>query len=173
MIYEVTISGTDGKPQTFQVEIARDKQSSNLICKVNGEAVPGLDARSNERDILSLLLGTTSYEVRRDASAAQPRIVIGEESFAYEIRDPRSLGARRANAASTDGPKKIKAPMPGKVVRIIAGEGAKVKEGQGVIVIEAMKMQNELKSPKTGVVKKIMTAEGATVNAGDALAEIE
>jgi biotin carboxyl carrier protein len=173
MIYEVTISGIDGKPQTFQVEIARDKHSGNLICRVDGETISGLDARSNERDILSLLLGTTSYEIRRDATAAQPRIVIGEQSFEYEVRDPRSLGARRAKAASHDGPKKIKAPMPGKVVRIIAAEGSSVEAGQGVIVIEAMKMQNELKSPKTGVVKKILTSEGATVNAGDALAEIE
>ena len=173
MTYEVTIAGSDGKPQTFQVDIARDKQSGTLICRVNGETVSGLDARSNERDILSLLLGTASYEVRRDAASAQPRIVIGEESFAYEVRDPRSLGARRAKAASSDGPKKIKAPMPGKVVRIISAEGTQVEAGQGVIVIEAMKMQNELKSPKSGVVKKILTAEGATVNAGDALAEIE
>src|SRR5437763_13236236 len=110
--------------------------------------------------------------MRRDASASQQRIVIGEESFAYEVRDPRSLGARRAKAASHDGPKKIKAPMPGKVVRIIAAEGTKVESGQGVIVIEAMKMQNELKSPKTGTVKKVLTSVGATVNAGDALAEI-
>ncbi len=172
MTYEITVTGRDGAPQNFQVELSRDK-AGKVLCHVNGEAIADIDARTNERDILSLLLGTRSYEVRRDAAAAVPRVVIGEESFAYEVRDPRSLGARRAKAASTDGPKKIKAPMPGKVVRIIAAEGTAVEAGQGVIVIEAMKMQNELKSPKSGTVKKIMAAEGATVNAGDALAEIE
>jgi biotin carboxyl carrier protein len=111
--------------------------------------------------------------VRRDTAESLSRIVIGEESFSYEVRDPRSLGARRAKAASHDGPRKIKAPMPGKVVRIIAGEGTHVEAGQGILVIEAMKMQNEMKSPKAGVVKKILATEGTTVNAGDTLAEIE
>jgi biotin carboxyl carrier protein len=172
MTYEITITGGDGVPQNFQVELWRDK-AGRVWCQVNGEAVSGFDARANERDILSLLLGARSYEVRRDPAASSPRVAIGEESFAYEVRDPRSLGARRAKAASSDGLKKIKAPMPGKVVRIIAPQGTAVEAGQGVIVIEAMKMQNELKSPKSGVVKKIMAVEGATVNAGDALAEIE
>jgi pyruvate carboxylase subunit B len=68
---------------------------------------------------------------------------------------------------------KIKAPMPGKVVRILAPTGAQVEIGQSVVVIEAMKMQNELKAPKTGVVRKISVAEGAAVEAGQALAEVE
>jgi pyruvate carboxylase subunit B len=68
---------------------------------------------------------------------------------------------------------KIKAPMPGKVVRVLAGVGTPVEAGQSVLVIEAMKMQNELKAPKTGVVKKINVAEGAAVDAGQALAEVE
>jgi pyruvate carboxylase subunit B len=63
--------------------------------------------------------------------------------------------------------------MPGKIVRILVNEKDEVKAGQGVIVMEAMKMQNEMKSPKDGVVQKILTAEGSTVNAGDALAIIE
>jgi biotin carboxyl carrier protein len=172
MIYEVTVAGADGKPQNFQVEMSRSKDGQ-LSCKIDGKAVAAPDARFNERDVLSLVLGNQSYEVRRDAAASTPRVVIGEQSFEYEVRDPRSLGARRAKAASSDGPKKIKAPMPGKVVRIVAVEGTQVEAGQGVIVIEAMKMQNELKSPKAGMVKKIHAAEGATVNAGDALAEIE
>jgi biotin carboxyl carrier protein len=172
MTYEVIVTGTDGKAQTFQVELIRGKDQQ-LFCKIDGQAINGLDARFNERDVLSLLLDGRSHEVRRDASASQQRIVIGEESFAYEVRDPRSLGSRRAKAGSQDGPKKIKAPMPGKVVRIVAAEGSQVEAGQAVIVIEAMKMQNELKSPKVGTVKKIHATEGATVNAGDTLAEIE
>lgn len=170
MTYEVTITSASGRQQPFQVELSRDKDQQ-LTCKVNGKPLAALDARQNERDVLSLLLGSRSFEVRRDPGTEQ-RIAIGDESFTYEIRDPRSLGARRAKAASQDGPKKLKAPMPGKVVRILAPEGTAVEIGQAVIVIEAMKMQNELKSPKAGVVKKIAAAEGATVNAGDVLAEI-
>src|SRR3954471_20760996 len=166
MNYEVTITGADGKPHAFQVEVSRNKDGQ-LVCKMDGQLLPAVDARFNEPGVLSLLLdGSRSFEVRQDA--AQSALSIGEQSFTYEVRDPRSLGARRAKAASQDGPKKIKAPMPGKVVRIIAAEGIQVEAGQGVLVIEAMKMQNELKSPKTGVVKKIMISEGVTVNAGDA-----
>jgi biotin carboxyl carrier protein len=63
--------------------------------------------------------------------------------------------------------------MPGKVVRVIAAAGTEVEQGAGVIVIEAMKMQNELKSPKKGRVVKILATEGSPVNAGDVLAVIE
>jgi pyruvate carboxylase subunit B len=68
---------------------------------------------------------------------------------------------------------KIKAPMSGKIVRILAPVGSQVETGQSVLVIEAMKMQNELKAPKTGVVKKINVEEGAAVEAGQALGEVE
>ena len=63
--------------------------------------------------------------------------------------------------------------MPGKVVRILVEQGAEVKQGEGVIVVEAMKMQNEMKAPKDGIIKEIRVAEGATVNAGDILVVIE
>ena len=76
-------------------------------------------------------------------------------------------------AAAEAGPQKITAPMPGKIVRIMVAEGDEVKAGQGIIVMEAMKMQNEMKSPKDGKVQKILTSEGSTVNPGDALAVIE
>ncbi len=63
--------------------------------------------------------------------------------------------------------------MPGKIVRILVESGAEILQGDGVIVVEAMKMQNEMKSPKDGIVKEIRFAEGETVNAGDVLAAIE
>ncbi|HVH86513.1 MAG TPA: biotin/lipoyl-containing protein, partial [Terriglobales bacterium] len=79
----------------------------------------------------------------------------------------------KARAGGSKGPKKVVAPMPGKVVRVIAPAGTEVEHGAGVIVIEAMKMQNELKSPKKGKVAKILAGEGGAVNAGDVLAIIE
>ena len=72
-----------------------------------------------------------------------------------------------------EGKKKIVAPMPGKVVRVLVKEGAEVEAGQGVVVVEAMKMQNELKSPKQGTVQKVIAVEGANVNAGDVLLIVE
>jgi biotin carboxyl carrier protein len=63
--------------------------------------------------------------------------------------------------------------MPGKVVRVLVDQGTQVEAGAGVLVVEAMKMQNEIKSPKKGVVQKILAIEGAAVNAGDVLAIVE
>jgi len=63
--------------------------------------------------------------------------------------------------------------MPGRVVRVLAKENDEVEAGRGIVVVEAMKMQNEIKSPKKGTVRKILAAEGATVNAGDVLAIVE
>jgi len=83
------------------------------------------------------------------------------------------IPARYAAAGGEAGPQRITAPMPGKIVRISVAEKEEVKAGQGVLVMEAMKMQNEMKSPKDGKVQKVLVAEGATVNAGDVLAVIE
>ena len=71
------------------------------------------------------------------------------------------------------GPKKLVSPMPGKVLRVLAAQGSTVEAGAGVLVIEAMKMQNEIKSPKQGIIKKLFASEGAAVNAGDVLAIVE
>jgi len=71
------------------------------------------------------------------------------------------------------GERRLVAPMPGKVVRFLVGENSPVEAGQGVVVVEAMKMQNEIKSPKKGTVVKLSVAEGAAVYAGDVLAIVE
>ena len=175
MTYEITITDSNGKAETCRVELpAAAPVSGKLVCSVNGEAVE-VDAAASEREVLSLLLAGRSYEVRCDASTGngECRIVVNDQAFTAEISDPRSLRSRRRKGASEEGPKKITAPMPGKVVRVLAPAGAEVEAGQGIIVIEAMKMQNELKSPKKGKVQKILAAEGATVNAGDTLAVVE
>ena len=167
--------GAGGRPsQSAGGGAVGDSPAAAFTCKVDGAEVgPELDAMMMEGGALSLLIGGKSYEVRRDQIGEQIEIQVGEERYTVEVRDPRSLRARRGRGASSDGPRKIKAPMPGKVIRILAVEGTQVEAGQGVIVIEAMKMQNELKSPKKGVVIKMMAVEGATVNLGDALAVVE
>ncbi len=81
-------------------------------------------------------------------------------------------GGAGANA-NADGAAEIKTAMPGKVVRVLVEAGAPIKAGDGVLIVEAMKMQNEMKAPKDGTVREIRVAEGATVNAGDILAIIE
>ena len=89
------------------------------------------------------------------------------------MRDPRSLRSRRDAAGDEHGPKKLVAPMPGKVVRVLVAEKSEVEAGQGIVVVEAMKMQNEIKSPKKGFVQKMLVTPGANVIAGDVLAIVE
>jgi biotin carboxyl carrier protein len=89
-----------------------------------------------------------------------------------EILDARNA-LRRAARHGPEGAMEIRAPMPGKIVRVLVAEGAEVEANQGLLVMEAMKMQNEIKSPKKGVVKKLAVKEGAAVSSGDTLAAVE
>ena len=128
--------------------------------------------------VLSLVVDGRSYRVVRedDASAGNgggSAVVLSGRHFPYHVEDSRSLKARRAHGGGADGPRTIKASMPGRVVRVLAARGETVEAHQGVVVIEAMKMQNELKSPKAGTVAEMRVAAGDTVSAGDVLAVIE
>lgn len=165
MIYDVTVAC-----KTYRVELSRNQEGWR--CRLDGADVP-LDVASVQDGVLSLLLGGRSYEVKLETAAAQNSVVVGQQRFEVTVRDPRSFRTRSHGAGAAQGPKKITAPMPGKVVRILAPAGTQVEAGQGVLVIEAMKMQNELKSPKKGTIKKLTVSEGAAVEAGQTLAEIE
>jgi biotin carboxyl carrier protein len=99
-------------------------------------------------------------------------MIVGSVRYAVQVEDPRSLRTRRAVAAHAHGPQNVTAPMPGKIVRIIVSKGQEVEQGEGVVVIEAMKMQNLLKSPKQGKVQHIAVVEGSSVNASDILVVI-
>jgi biotin carboxyl carrier protein len=165
MIYEVTIAG-----KIHKVELAR--AASGWRCKLDGRELP-LDVSPTQNGVLSVLVDGKSYEVKQESSATEANIVVGSETFEAVVRDPRSLRSRRRLGAGEEGLKRVTAPMPGKVVRILAPAGTSVEAGQGVLVIEAMKMQNEMKSPKKGTVKKINANVGAAVEAGQVLAEIE
>ena len=167
MVYDIVISG-----KTYHVELTRD--GSRWSGLIDGKQF-SVDAVPTARDILSIVEDYgKAYEVKRErALNGDLHLLVGSSRYACEINDPRSLRTRRAHAGGTEGPQKILAPMPGKVVRILVPEGEPVEAGKGVIVIEAMKMQNELKAPKSGKVQKLLAKEGATVNAGDTLAIIE
>jgi biotin carboxyl carrier protein len=166
MTYEVTIDG-----KLYRVELTRER--STLSVKVNDKPI-AVDAMLAERDVLSLLVEGRSYDIKREQTAASEHVIVRGISFTSEVRDPRSYRSRQAAAAGGGaGPKKIVSPMPGKVVRILAPAGTQVEAGQGVVVVEAMKMQNEIKSPKAGVVQRIAVAEGAAVESGALLAVVE
>jgi biotin carboxyl carrier protein len=119
--------------------------------------------------IFSILIEGRSYQATILATST---IQVNNQIFNVEIFDPRELRARSSSGAS-HGRQNIAAPMPGKVVRLLVSVGDHVEPAQGLIVVEAMKMQNEMKSPKAGTVVEIKTKDGATVAAGEILIVIE
>ena len=165
MVYNVAINGKD-----YRLELER--VDSGWRCRLDDHEVE-IDATLARRDVLSVLIGGKAFEIKREYTATDLHLWVGSERYGVELRDPRSLRSRRGGADDGKGPRKLLAPMPGKVVRVLAGEQQPVEAGQSVVVVEAMKMQNEIKSPKKGLVKQIVAAEGANVNAGDVLAIVE
>jgi biotin carboxyl carrier protein len=158
------------------VKLCADKLELNHAegrwsCRIDGRELE-VDAVLVWPEVLSLRIGNSAYEVKSEKLAGDSYVAVDGVHFATEIRDPRSLRGR-SRLADDQGPRKIVAPMPGKVVRILVREGDDVIPGAGVVVVEAMKMQNEIKSSKKGKIQKIAVAEGAPVNAGDVLAIVE
>ncbi len=143
------------------------------------DGVPvAIEVKTLRAGVLSLIVSESAcagraWRVVLDDDANDPAIHIGGERIPYRVDDPRSLKSRRARAVGADGPKPIKASMPGRVVRVLAQQGEDVGAHQGIVVIEAMKMQNEMKSPKAGRVTELRVSAGDTVSAGDVLAVIE
>ena len=164
MTYEISIDG-----RTYRLELSQSE--GRWSCRLDGREIE-VDAVLARPDVLSLRMGNKVYEVKCERVASDVHIWVGSQRFAPEVRDPRSLRSR-SHAADEQGPRKLTAPMPGKVVRILLAQGAEVEAGAGVVVVEAMKMQNEVKSPKKGTVQKIVVAEGAAVSTGDVLAIVE
>lgn len=122
------------------------------------------DAREVEPDVFSVIVDGRSYEIRRDG-----------ENWTWRGRtfsaDPPEIAASRTNRAS--GAARIQSTMPGKVIRVLVAVGDKVSAGQGIVVVEAMKMQNEMKAPRAGTVKMLRAEPGGTIGAGDLIALIE
>jgi biotin carboxyl carrier protein len=165
MIYDVTI---DGKIHHLQLQ----QTKNGWLCRLDGREVP-VDALLTQANVLSVVIGGKAYEVKREHHAGETFVWVGRVRHMVEVRDPRSLQGRKGGAGDESGPRKITAPMPGKVVRVLVSEKAEVEAGQGVMVVEAMKMQNEIKSPKKGTVQKLIAVAGTAVNAGDVLAIVE
>lgn len=164
MLYDVTV---DGKNYRLELNRAEGRWS----CRLDGRDLE-VDAVLARADVLSLRIGNLAYEVKSERVANDLHLWVGSARFAVEVRDPRSLRGR-SRPGDDHGPRKIVAPMPGKVVRLLVCKGDEVEPGAGVAVVEAMKMQNEIKSPKRGTVQTILVSEGAAVNAGDVLVIVE
>ncbi len=145
----------------LKVELPGEVAAGEMQCSVDGRAMT-VDARMLEPGVMSLLIAGRQYRCVLDGDG----VVIGGRRHGFEVVDPRSLQGRRGAGAGTDGPRPVKAPMPGRVVRLLVEVGSEVARERGVVVIEAMKMQNELKSSKAGRVVRVGVGVGDTVGSG-------
>jgi biotin carboxyl carrier protein len=164
MIYDIAIEGNN-----YRLDLNR--ADGRWSCRLDGREVE-IDAVLVRHDVLSLRIGNKAYEVKCERVGEDVNVWVGSSCYVAGVRDPRSLRGR-LRAADDQGPRKLTAPMPGKIVRVLVNQGDVVEKGASVLAIEAMKMQNEIKSPKKGRIQKILVGEGAAVNAGDVLAIVE
>lgn len=155
--------------------VAMKRDGARLTADVDGR-VYELEVSEPEPNVWLFKHENRIYQifVSPNERASEPSAVnVGNQNFEIKIYDPKRLRGGGAAGEAADGASEIKTAMPGKLVRVLVETGAEIKKGDGVLIVEAMKMQNEMKSPKDGIVKEIRFTEGATVNAGDILAVIE
>lgn len=133
-------------------------------------SLDGLESNADIQTIgpglYSILLGARSFEAKIETGESGYSVDVGGHHFDVLVRDPRKLFHGGAGVAES-GPQRLTAPMPGKVVRVLVEEGQAIESGQGLIVVEAMKMQNEIKSPQAGTVGELFVVEGQAVDARD------
>jgi biotin carboxyl carrier protein len=122
--------------------------------------------------VFSVLLDTHSFTVSVSINEKHCEVLAGSSRHSLTLADIRDRGSRRTDQTQW-GPLAVRSQMPGKVIKILVGLHSEVRSGQPLIVVEAMKMQNEMKSPKAGRVSKIEVEEGAPVAAGQTLIVVE
>lgn len=164
MKYEIAINGA----RRIVEFITQANGSSRAAFTVDGRLVEA-DAVRISRGVYAVLLGGRSIEVTVEEKSDGLLLRTCGRELRVEIFDPRSWRRGRGAGIALEGRQQLVAPMPGKIVRVLVAAGQQVSAGQGLLVIEAMKMQNEVRSPKSGTVEKV-AREGQTVNAGEVLA---
>ncbi len=166
MRYEVQLASSS-EQKNHVIELERD--ASGWRVTLDGRPV-AVDAVEIAPNTISILLDGQSFEIRVTPSPdGKLKLQTGRQEFTAEIIDPRAWSGRRHANVEAEGRQQIVAPMPGKVVRLLVKAGDHVEAGQGLLVVEAMKMQNEIRSPKRGTVERVLASEGQPVNVGEVL----
>jgi biotin carboxyl carrier protein len=170
MKFDVQLSGANG---TAKRTIELDGTEGGWRISVDGHPLDA-DVTEVAPYTFSILLRGRVHEVRvAPAPNGTLKIQDGLQAFTAEVADPRAWRGRRHGGMEAKGRQQVAAPMPGKVVRVLVKTGDKVEAGQGLVVVEAMKMQNEIRSPKSGTVERVLASEGQAVNNGDVLVWVD
>lgn len=156
--------------ETYKIEI--DSKDGKYLIKLGGKQYH-VDSQPISENCLSLLVDGKAYTVFVVEDKTKKYISVQGEQFCIEETESEAETRSVAEAGTFKGIPTISSPMPGKIVKILVGEGDKVRKGQGLVIVEAMKMENEIRSPSAGIVKKINFKEGNLVDTADPIIELE
>jgi len=164
MLFDATVDG-----RTLRVEVrGRD---GRYVVTLDGRALE-VDHQETGPHFASLIIGGRSYEAGLEKRPDGYNVVLAEDVLYVEIRGA-SQGASAAPRKAATGPARVVAPMPGRLVRVLVQLGQQVEAGDGLLVMEAMKMENELRSPRAGRVAELPVREGQTVETAALLVVVE
>ena len=153
------------------------REGARVVAEIDGRRYE-VEAREPEAGVYLLISDHHVYECRVGAPASPQEsqafnVHVGNHTYQVFLTDPKRLAGAQSFGTQASGRAKVVAAIPGKVVRVLVEPGARVAEGEGLVVVEAMKMQNEIKSPKAGTIDELHALAGATVRAGDVLVIVE
>jgi biotin carboxyl carrier protein len=152
-------------------EVRIERQAGQFLVVVDG-VEHLVDAHKLDADFYSILIGTRSYEVSVEAAGTKYFVRHGSAEQVVHLTDPSREGRDELRRAG-EGPEVITAIMPGKVVRVMVSEGDTIEPGHGLVVLEAMKMENEITAPRGGRVARVAVKPGQTVESGAELVVVE
>ena len=165
------LADIDGEKHELRIR----REGERVFAEIDGRSVE-MQVRETESGAYLLIIDGRVYDCRVGHSAAQAErseVRVRNHVYTITLADPKRLRSTASAAAHDDGSAQIIAQMPGKVVRVHVEIGSEVEAGDPILVVEAMKMQNEMKSPRAGKVTVLNPKAGQTVNAGEVLAVIE
>lgn len=157
---------TKVKDEEYTIEIDHENQ-----IRVNGQLYYIDFHQLTEGGILSLLLNNRSLEAIVEERDQAWEVLIQGELYTVQVQDERAyrLAKARGSTAEFTGEAIIRSPMPGLIIAVLVKEGQVVKKGDQIVILESMKMENELRSPRAGLVKQVMIGPGVSVEKGQVL----
>jgi biotin carboxyl carrier protein len=174
----MTTKGQTGGIVKLQIEIAGKKRLVEMT-QTAGRPTWAIDGQRLDADaaevspgIYSILINGKSFEVRVERLGAELRAIVAGRDLRGEVQNEREWRRNRGGSVEAEGRQQVLAPMPGKIVRVLVSAGDSVRAGQGLLVVEAMKMQNEIRAPKSGTIDRVRVVEGQAVNAGEVVVNI-
>jgi biotin carboxyl carrier protein len=158
--------------QSYSVEIEEISKSLYRVAIDGNEFL--VDGKKTGRTNYSLIVDNRSFEIEVDNSGDEYRVLVDGRNYHVHLVDERRV---RVGGGQSDiqlqGRQKVSVPMPGKVIAVLVSEGDSVERGQGLVIVEAMKMENEVRSPIAGEIKEIKVKPGEAVEGGAVLVVVE